>query len=59
VASFVFDLASHLSGEPTVFAKGAFWLIGLGLRCEGCRIGRPADRRSGRRMGQQPSKEVG
>jgi uncharacterized membrane protein len=31
VASFVFDLASHLSGEPTVFAKGAFWLIGLGL----------------------------
>jgi uncharacterized membrane protein len=31
VASFVFDLASRLSGEPTVFAKGAFWLIGLGL----------------------------
>jgi uncharacterized membrane protein len=31
VASFVFDLASHLSDEPTVFAKGAFWLIGLGL----------------------------
>jgi hypothetical protein len=35
VASFVFDLASRLSGEPTVFAKGAFWLIGLGL------VGRP------------------
>jgi uncharacterized membrane protein len=31
VASFVFDLASHLSGEPVVFAKGAYWLIGLGL----------------------------
>ena len=31
VASFVFDLASCLSDEPTVFAKGAFWLIGLGL----------------------------
>jgi uncharacterized membrane protein len=31
VASFVFDLASRLSEEPTVFAKGAFWLIGLGL----------------------------
>jgi uncharacterized membrane protein len=31
VASFVFDLASRLSGEPGVFAKGAFWLIGLGL----------------------------
>ncbi len=31
VASFVFDLASRWSGEPAVFAKGAFWLIGLGL----------------------------
>ena len=31
VASFVFDLASRLSGEPIVFAKGAVWLIGLGL----------------------------
>jgi uncharacterized membrane protein len=31
VASFVFDLASRLSNEPTVFAKGAFWLIGVGL----------------------------
>jgi uncharacterized membrane protein len=31
VASFVFDLASRLAGEPTVFARGAFWLIGLGL----------------------------
>ena len=31
VASFVFDLTSRLSDEPTVFAKGACWLIGLGL----------------------------
>ena len=31
VSSLVFDLASRLSGEPVVFAKGAFWLIGLGL----------------------------
>ncbi len=31
VASFVFDLASRLSDEPVVFAKGALWLIGLGL----------------------------
>ena len=31
VASFVFDLAAHRSGEPTVFATGAWWLIGLGL----------------------------
>jgi len=31
VASFVFDLASRLSDEPVVFAKGAWWLIGLGL----------------------------
>lgn len=31
VASFVFDLASRVSEEPVVFAKGAWWLIGLGL----------------------------
>jgi uncharacterized membrane protein len=31
VASFVFDLASRLSDEPVVFAKGAWWLICLGL----------------------------
>jgi uncharacterized membrane protein len=31
VASFAFDLASRWSGEPVVFVKGAFWLIGLGL----------------------------
>jgi uncharacterized membrane protein len=31
VASFVFDLASRWSGEPVVFAKGAYWLVGLGV----------------------------
>jgi uncharacterized membrane protein len=31
VASFVFDLASRWSDEPVVFAKGAYWLLGLGL----------------------------
>ena len=31
VASFVFDLASRFSDEPVVFAKGAWWLICLGL----------------------------
>jgi uncharacterized membrane protein len=31
VASFVFDLASRFSAEPAVFAKGAWWLIVLGL----------------------------
>ena len=31
VASFVFDLASRLSDEPVVFAKGAWWLVCLGL----------------------------
>jgi uncharacterized membrane protein len=31
VASFVFDLASRWSGEPLVFAKGAYWLVGLGV----------------------------
>lgn len=31
VASLVFDLAATWSGEPEVFVKGAFWLIGLGI----------------------------
>jgi uncharacterized membrane protein len=31
VASFVFDLASRFSDEPAVFAKGAWWLICVGL----------------------------
>ena len=31
VASIVFDLVSHRSGESEVFVKGAFWLIGLGI----------------------------
>src|SRR6266545_3057798 len=31
VASFVFDLASRWSAEPLVFAKGAYWLVGLGV----------------------------
>jgi uncharacterized membrane protein len=31
VASFVFDLASRWSDEPLVLAKGAWWLIGLGV----------------------------
>jgi uncharacterized membrane protein len=31
VASLVFDLASRFSDEPVVFAKGAWWLICVGL----------------------------
>lgn len=31
VASFGFDLASRLSDQKAVFAKGAYWLIALGL----------------------------
>lgn len=31
VASLGFDLASRVSDEPEVFAKGSFWLIALGL----------------------------
>jgi uncharacterized membrane protein len=31
VASLVFDLASRWTEEPLVFAKGAWWLIGLGV----------------------------
>lgn len=29
--AFVFDLVSRSAGEPEVFAKGAFWLIGFGV----------------------------
>lgn len=31
MASLVFDVASRAAGEPDVFAKGAYWLIGLGI----------------------------
>jgi uncharacterized membrane protein len=31
VASFVFDVASRVAGEADVYAKGAFWLIALGV----------------------------
>jgi uncharacterized membrane protein len=31
VVSFVFDIASSWAGEPEVFVKGAFWLIGIGI----------------------------
>lgn len=31
VASFAFDLASRWAGEPEIFVKGSFWLIGLGI----------------------------
>lgn len=31
VASLVFDLAATGAGEPEVFVKGAFWLIGVGI----------------------------
>jgi len=31
VGSLVFDIASHWAGEPEVFVKGAFWLIGIGI----------------------------
>lgn len=31
VVSFVFDLASRWAGEPEVFVKGSFWLIGAGI----------------------------
>src|SRR5215211_761488 len=31
VSSLVFDIASHPAGEHTVFTKGAFWLIGIGI----------------------------
>lgn len=31
VASLVFDLASRFTGDPSVFASGSRWLIGLGV----------------------------
>lgn len=31
VAAFVFDLVSRAAGEAAVFAKGAFWLVIIGL----------------------------
>lgn len=31
VASLAFDVASRTAGEEAVFAKGAFWLIGIGI----------------------------
>jgi uncharacterized membrane protein len=31
VAGFGFDLASHVADEADVFAKGAYWLIALGV----------------------------
>jgi uncharacterized membrane protein len=31
VASLVFDLASRWAGEPEVFVKASFWLIGIGI----------------------------
>jgi uncharacterized membrane protein len=31
VVSLIFDIISHWAGEPGVFVKGAFWLIGIGI----------------------------
>lgn len=31
ICSFVFDIVSHTAGEETVFTKGAFWLIAIGV----------------------------
>lgn len=31
VASLVFDLASRWAGEPEVFVRASFWLIGIGI----------------------------
>jgi uncharacterized membrane protein len=31
IASFVFDVASHLAADPVALAQGARWLIGLGV----------------------------
>jgi uncharacterized membrane protein len=31
VVSLVFDIAAAYSGEPEMFVKGAFWLIGAGI----------------------------
>lgn len=31
VASLVFDIASHISGDPAFLARGAMWLIAVGI----------------------------
>jgi len=31
VASLVFDIVSKVSNDPTVYARGARWLIGIGI----------------------------
>lgn len=31
IASFVFDVASHLASDPVMLALGARWLIGIGV----------------------------
>jgi len=31
VSSFIFDIISHNAGEEDVFAKGAYWLIAIGV----------------------------
>jgi uncharacterized membrane protein len=31
IASLVFDVASHLAGDPVMLAYGARWLIGIGV----------------------------
>lgn len=31
VMSFIFDVASRVAADPATFARGAYWLIGLGL----------------------------
>jgi uncharacterized membrane protein len=31
IASFVFDVASHLAADPGALAQGARWLIGIGV----------------------------
>ncbi|MTE14062.1 DUF2231 domain-containing protein [Nocardia aurantiaca] len=31
VASLIFDLASHVAGDPAALARGALWLIAIGV----------------------------
>src|SRR5436305_10421116 len=31
IASLVFDIVSRVGDDPQVFAKGAYWLIGIGI----------------------------
>jgi uncharacterized membrane protein len=31
VVSLIFDLVSNGAGEPEIFVKGAFWLVGIGI----------------------------